>query len=55
METPDRTENVEGIFLEFKRLASKDMRVGQVFVCIRKGEDLFYLENDELLKRLKEL
>jgi hypothetical protein len=46
---------VPEIMAEIYRLASMDMRIGQIFENIRRGEDLFYLENDKILERLKEI
>lgn len=51
----DRTEHIEDVFNEIRKLANNDMRIGQVFECIRTkhGNDLFNMENDKLLKELK--
>ena len=48
----DRTENIEEIFNELRKLADNDMRIGQAFENIRSrfGNDLFNIENDKLLK-----
>lgn len=56
----DRTLYVEEISEELKILSKKDLRVGQVFKIIessliKNGKDLFNVENDILLKMLKEL
>jgi hypothetical protein len=37
-----------------KALRGTDMRLGQVLINIlREGEDLFYLENEEILRRIE--
>jgi len=52
----DRTEHIDEIFKELKILAENDMRIGQAFENIRSryGDDLFNIENDKLLKLLKD-
>jgi len=52
----DRTEHTDEIFKELKTLAENDMRIGQAFENIRSrhGNDLFNIENDKLLKLLKD-
>jgi hypothetical protein len=46
---------VPEITAELYRLAAKDLRIGQIFEIIRGDEDLFYLENDKILEKLKEV
>ena len=37
-----------------KALRGTDMRLGQLLVnIVREGEDLFYLENEEILRRIE--
>ena len=54
MSFPDRTEYVDDILAIIKKLSYKDLRIAQIMEIISKGDDIFYIENDELLKRLKE-
>lgn len=57
MKKLDRTEHIEDIFDELRKLANNDMRIGQSFEVLRgrfKGDDLFNIENDKLLKLLQE-
>ena len=43
-----------------KKLGKKDQRIGQIFdnlnrVIEKDGKNMFYMENDELIKYLKEI
>lgn len=56
MKNLDRTEHTKEIFEEIEKLTKQDMRIGQIFECIRtqcKQEDLFNMENDKLLEEIK--
>ncbi len=53
----DRTEHIEKIFSVLRELANDDMRIGQIFEIIRGDEydDLYNIENDKLLKLLRDI
>ena len=50
----DRTKHIDEICDELKHSGDNDLRIGQVIQCIIKDDELFYIENDRLLKLLKE-
>jgi len=51
----DRTKHLKEIFKIFKKLAKKDQRFGQIMCNLSiKDIELFYMENDEFLKHLKD-
>ena len=50
----DRTKHIDEICDELRRSGDNDLRIGQVIQCIIKDDELFYIENDRLLKLLKE-
>jgi hypothetical protein len=54
-EKDDRTLLVGEICKEIKRLSKMDLRVGQIFSNLFSKEDLYYIENHELLLKLKEI
>jgi hypothetical protein len=59
--TIDRTGKLEEIFSTLRELAEKDLRIGQIFSIINdssvhnSGTNLFYIENEDLLKKLEEI
>jgi hypothetical protein len=55
MDNIDRTEHIEEIFGYLRLFAKKDLRIAQIFENVSEGDDIFYMENDEFLKRLKAL
>jgi len=51
----DRTEHLEEIFNEIRKASKRDLRIGQLMECITPtDDDIFYIENDKLLERLRE-
>jgi hypothetical protein len=51
----DRTENVKEICDLLTTGAEHDLRIAQMFQYIAGDADIFYMENDEFLVKLKQL
>lgn len=49
-----RTDDLDEIFTIIRKLAKRDLRVGQMMInLVLSDMELFYMENDELLRSLK--
>ena len=54
IQAPNRTDHLDEIFQELRRLAEVDLRIGQALLVVVESDKLYSIENNQLLKLLKE-